>query len=726
MKTVNFCFATHNHQPIGNFDYVIEEAYEKSYLPFFQLAEKSDLRFATHFSGILLEWLGKHHPEQLAILQSLVKNDQLEIISGGYYEPILAVFSEEDQRAQIQKLSSLIESTFATKPNGLWLAERIWEQQLVTSLADSGIKYTILDDTHFRAAGLEEEDLTGYYLTENKGKTIAIFPISKALRYTIPFASVDETIKILHDAASESGGNIITFADDGEKFGVWPNTFKHVYHDGWLEEFFRKLDENSSWLKAIHFSEAITKLPPKGRIYLPNASYAEMMQWSLPTAKAELKYEEFVHTLSENKEEWKEYQQFVRGGFWRNFFVKYPESNHLHKRALEISTRFSSAKASVQNDKKYQRAYDHLLAAECNDPYWHGVFGGIYLANLRHEVYTNLILAERDLDTIEKFKGISIATKDLNADGKEDVAIKNNFFSIYLDPSRGGSISEIDYMPKAFNLSNFINRIVEPSHQKLKSAEKSESTVVTSKSIHDIVVTKEKGLEKHLVYDWYRHGSFIDHFLSTDVILSDLRAMTFLEHGTFFKATIKPIIESSANNAKVTFRHQGNVFYNGSSHPVTLEKYLHVEKDSDLITAHISITNNSEHILPIRYATEWTFGMLAGDADDRYYESPGVEIRNRKMKSTGEILAATELSLIDEWTGFKLSLHAQKPCTFWRTPIQTVSLSEAGFERVYQGSIIFALWDFSLKPGEKWDVGLSIRVTDIQEKIKVQKSKVNI
>ncbi len=713
MKTVNFCFATHNHQPIGNFDYVIEEAYEKSYLPFFQLAKKYDLRFATHFSGILLEWLGKHHPEQIAILRSLVKNDHLEIISGGYYEPILAVFAEADQRAQIQKLSALIESTFATKPKGLWLAERIWEQQLVSSLSDSAIEYTILDDTHFRAAGLEDTDLSGYYLTEDKGRTIAIFPISKALRYTIPFAAVDETIKILHDAASQSGENIITFADDGEKFGVWPNTFKHVYQNGWLEEFFRKLDENASWLKTIHFSDAIRKLPPKGRIYLPNASYAEMMQWSLPTAKADLKYEEFVHTLSENKEEWKEYQQFVRGGFWRNFFVKYPESNHLHKRVLDLGNRFSSVKRSLQKTKQYQIAYDHLLAAQCNDPYWHGVFGGIYLANLRHEVYTNLILAERELGVLEKSKGISIQAKDLNADGIEDVVIKNNFFSIYLDPSRGGSISEIDYMPKAFNLSNFIDRIVEPSHQKLKSAEKSESSKGASRSIHDIVVTKEKGLEKHLVYDWYRHGSFIDHFLSKDAILSDLQPMTFLEHGSFFKANIKPILESSVNNAKVTFRHPGNIFYNDNSHPVTLDKYLLVEKDSDLITVHISITNNSENILPIRYASEWTFGMLAGDADDRYYESPSIPIRNRKMNSTGEILGAQELSLVDEWTGFKLSLTSQKVCTFWRTPIQTVSLSEAGFERVYQGSIIFALWDFSLKPGEKWDVGLSIRVTSI-------------
>jgi alpha-amylase/alpha-mannosidase (GH57 family) len=713
MKTVNFCFATHNHQPIGNFDYVIEEAYEKSYLPFFQLAKKFNLRFSTHFSGILLEWLASHHPEQITLLKSQVEKKQLEIISGGYYEPILAVFPERDQHAQIEKLSSLIESIFGTKPEGLWLAERIWEQQLVSSLSDAKIDYTILDDTHFRAAGLEEDDLTGYYLTEDQGKTIAIFPISKALRYTIPFAPVDETIKILRDGATESGANIITFADDGEKFGVWPNTFKHVYKDGWLEEFFQKLDENSSWLKTIHFSEAIKTVLPKGRIYLPNASYAEMMQWSLPTAKANLKYEEFVQTLSENKEEWNEYQQFVRGGFWRNFFVKYPESNHLHKRVLDLSNRFASSKQSLKKSKNYHVAYDHFLAAQCNDPYWHGVFGGIYLANLRHEVFTNLINAERELDALEKIHGVSIETKDLNADGIEDVILKNNVFSIYLDPSRGGAISEIDYLPKAFNLSNFINRIVEPSHKKLKTADSGDHLSGSSKSIHDLVLVKEKDLEKHLIYDWYQHGSFIDHFLSKDAIVSDLQAMTFLEHGDFFRSNSKPITESSDKYSTVIFRHVGNVFFDGTSHPVTLQKTLRLDRDSDSISVHLSIINDSDTILPIRYASEWTFGMLAGDADDRYYESTELPIRNRKMNSTGEIINVTNLSLVDEWTGFKITLQAEKECTFWRTPIQTVSLSESGFERVYQGSIIFALWNFSLKPDEKWDVGLSIRVTDI-------------
>src|SRR4051812_3477255 len=108
MKSVTFCFATHNHQPLGNFDHVIEEAYHKSYLPFFQLAARYPIKFATHFTGILLHWLHATHPEHIELLRGMVDRGQLEIISGGFYEPILSVIPPRDQQAQIAMLTDTI------------------------------------------------------------------------------------------------------------------------------------------------------------------------------------------------------------------------------------------------------------------------------------------------------------------------------------------------------------------------------------------------------------------------------------------------------------------------------------------------------------------------------------------------------------------------------------------------------------------------------------------
>jgi 4-alpha-glucanotransferase len=657
-------------------------------LPFFKLAAKYDVKFATHFSGILLDWLEKNHPEQLAILKRMVASGQLEIISGGYYEPILAVIPDRDKHEQIIRLTSRIKELFDYDASGLWLAERVWEQQLVQPLHKAKVNYVILDDTHFRAAGLEESDLTGYYTTEDNGKNIAVFPISKALRYTIPFKAVDETLKVLRDAASEDGMNIVTFADDGEKFGVWPRTFDHVYKDGWLKEFFAKIEENKAWINTLHFSEVITSLKPKGRIYLPNASYAEMMQWALPTAKANLLYEDFTHKLSDEKPKWDEYMQFVRGGYWRNFFVKYPESDHLHKRMLAVSEKFSDVNAE---------GYTNLLASQCNDVLWHGVFGGIYLANLRHEVYTNLIKAENSLEQ-----------------GDENV-LRTDTLAIHFDNSRGGTISEINFTPKAFNISNFVNRIPEAYHAKVKHATTAAKAEKTS-SIHDAILTKEEGLEKYLIYDWYRHGSFIEHFLSKTTTLEDFASMNFLEYGGFYRMQIEPLIAKNGNSVHITFKLEGKVFQNGESLPVTLTKEISTSQNSDTLDISYTIANNSDQILDMRFASEWTFGLLAGDAHDRYYESPRVKLSklNKQLRSTGEIKNAHELSLIDEWSGIQIDLKTEDAVTFWRAPIETIASSEAGFERVYQGSIVLPIWDISVAPSDSTNIRLSLGVRNAE------------
>jgi len=710
MKSVLFCFATHNHQPIGNFDNIIEEAYEKSYKPFFQLAERyPDFSFGTHFTGILLQWLKQKHPEYLKQLQYLVQKGQLEIISGGFYEPILSVIPPHDQQAQIHKLSHFIQQEFAYEPSGMWLAERVWEQRLASVINKAGIKYVVLDDTHFLAAGLREEDLTGYYLTEDEGRMTAVFPISKALRYTIPFAPVDETIKVLRDASSQSGTNIVCFADDGEKFGVWPNTFDHVYRDGWLEEFFRKITENKSWIKPTHLANAIKQVAPKGRIYLPNASYAEMMQWALPNAKTYAEYEDFIHTLEEDKEKWEKYLPFVRGGYWRNFLVKYPEANHFQKHVWRTSKRHDRLATEEGNAALLDAAYDKLLEAECNDPFWHGVFGGIYLTNLRHANYTALVEADRLLDEAEKVREVRISKEDFDCDGSEEIIVESDLFSLYIDPQSGGAISELDFKPIAFNATNILNRQPEAYHAKLSKAEMP-GEASGSKSIHDMVLTKEQGLEKHLIYDWYRHGCFLEHVLGEGFTPESLWQMQFEEQGNFFRTTAEattPIQQGTSVTIRLVIN--GEVWQGGIAKPVEIVKKLHLSQRENRIDVSYEIKNRYNEAISLNFASEWCFNLLAGNAHDRYYECPEAPIEDKKMESIGAVTGVRTFRLKDEYLKLAIGLEFHEPVDLYRFPIQTVSLSEAGFERVYQGSVILPVWKVSLEPNAVWHQQFEVR-----------------
>jgi alpha-amylase/alpha-mannosidase (GH57 family) len=283
VKSINVVFAVHNHQPIGNFDSVFEEVYQHSYKPFLEvLGRHRGVKCTQHWTGPLLEWIAAKHPELIEKMRHMVKRGQLELLTGSYYEAILAIIPEDDRIGQIRKLTEYIHRLFDYEPRGMWLAERVWEQQLVSSIARAGVEFVVVDDTHFRHAGLQDDELLGYYVTEEQGATLKVIPIDKTLRYTIPFRELAETTHYLQQVSSEHADRVVLHADDGEKFGAWPRTYENVYEKGWLDSYCRLMVENAGWIRTRHLSEIVDTVAPRGRVYLPTASYSEMLKWALP------------------------------------------------------------------------------------------------------------------------------------------------------------------------------------------------------------------------------------------------------------------------------------------------------------------------------------------------------------------------------------------------------------------------------------------------------------
>ena len=77
-----------------------------------------------------------------------------------------------------------------------------------SSLAPSGVEYTLVDDNHFLGAGFELEQLYGYYLAEDQRHTVKVLPGLKSLRYLIPFRAVDDVMEFLRDAAGRASGRL--------------------------------------------------------------------------------------------------------------------------------------------------------------------------------------------------------------------------------------------------------------------------------------------------------------------------------------------------------------------------------------------------------------------------------------------------------------------------------------------------------------------------------------
>jgi len=382
MPKVQFVLAIHNHQPVGNFEFVAEDAYQKSYLPFISVLERHPkIKLVIHYTGILYHFFEKHHPDFIDKLKTLSAAGRVEILSGGIYEPILSVLPDNDKIGQIRALTDIIRKKIGYEARGMWLAERVWEPHLSKIIADAGISHVVVDDCHFKMAGLHDDELDGYYITEELNSLVRIFPGSERLRYLIPFHRPEETIELLALLRSSERSRLLVMADDGEKFGVWPETFHTVYEEGWLERIFTLIEQNSEWLETTTFTGYLAKEPPRGRIYLPTSSYMEMGEWALPH-RAMKEYEDAVAKVK-NAPGFGILKPFIRGGIWRNFLVKYSESNHLHKRMMMVSQKVHDAvKISDGQDVKGNRVstsrmIDHLYQSQCNDAYWHGVFGGL-------------------------------------------------------------------------------------------------------------------------------------------------------------------------------------------------------------------------------------------------------------------------------------------------------------------------------------------------------------
>ena len=197
-RRATMVFVLHNHQPAGNFAHVFRESFDRCYRPTLDLLwQYPDLHASLHYTGPLLEWIEVNEPGFLDLLRKMVERGQVEVIGGGFYEPIFCWLRSADQRRQVDLMRRHLEERLGKSGGGFWLAERVWETDLPARLFPLGLAYAPLDDHHFHLAGLDDEDLHGYYTVSWEGAPLRIFPISKDLLYLIPFRPVDQLLSFL-------------------------------------------------------------------------------------------------------------------------------------------------------------------------------------------------------------------------------------------------------------------------------------------------------------------------------------------------------------------------------------------------------------------------------------------------------------------------------------------------------------------------------------------------
>jgi 4-alpha-glucanotransferase len=501
--------------------------------------------------------------------------------------------------------------------------------------------------------------------------------------------------------------------DDGEKFGAWPTTWEHCWGEGrWVEDFFEALEANAAWLATVRPSDWLASHPPVGRAYVPTGSYVEMGEWSLPPDEGRA----FASALHHARETGALEARWLRGGFWRNFQVKYREINDLHKQMLRTSAKV----AALAPGEAREAALDHLYRGQSNDCYWHGLFGGIYIAHMRAATFEHLIAAE---DLADAAGGTSEAaeTADLDLDGRDEVRLATAGQVVVVKLDEGAGIGSWDLRAARHALAAVLRRRPEAYHETLRAYEAKASMSHAAEgdggaadgnaanggapaSIHDIVKPKEVGLAAHLRYDGYERRSGLLRAMPLEATAADWAA----GGGDDLGDPAMPLrVESLEAGRLVTI---GSGWIAGVPVEVRRELELGGGRLDPSLRLAVSVRNSSADArLEARLGLEWAVTMLGGGGNPAAWWE--VEGRRSRHDGSGVAAGAETVAQGNDWLGVALATTANPTADAWWAPIETVSNSEDGFERVYQGSTLLLSWTVDLGPGASWTAAVQHRAT---------------
>src|SRR4030042_5923698 len=245
----------------------------------------------------------------------------------------------------------------------------------------------------------------------------------------------------------------------------------------------------------------------------------------------------------------------------------------------------------------------------------------------------------------------------------------------------------MDYRKKTFNILNTLTRRREGYHQRLLEVQK-ESTEGKLRTIHEIFDSKENELDRYLHFDRYRRTSFLDHFIAEPMDFESFRRCQHIDEGYLLGGIYGIHISKGRKSREILFYRDGRLYRNGREYPVRLEKRYIPSLDRSILKAVYQISYGSDERKRTNFGIEFNINLLAGNAPDRYYDIPGHRLEDRRLASLGELKDVSEVRLINEWDGMEVVLRTDRSCNLWRFPVETVSLSESGFEKIFQGSCL--------------------------------------
>ncbi|MGO9307960.1 MAG: alpha-amylase/4-alpha-glucanotransferase domain-containing protein [Spirochaetia bacterium] len=654
MGKIRIIIGTHNHLPLGRSEEAAERFYQESLKPFLAVLYRyPEFPVTLHYSGILMEWLEESHPEFLTLLEEMVGRGQVEILGGGYYDPILPLIPTNDKLGQLEKMTTWLRVRFETRPRGCWIAEKVWEQSLASVLRASGLDYTFVDDCLFAIAGVDEKELFMPFITEDQGKIISLLPVSARMSELAARAQPAEAIAFLR-AVPVSGRPgpaepIAVLMDEG---GTAAAT---LLRNGWLEEFIRLAAANGDWLEAATPGQYLRDNPPARRLFIPSSSSLDNTRAVLPPSRRETG----------------ERPALRAGGHFRDFLSRYPEAWLMYAKMMNTHVLVSQ----VRGDKyKKKAAQNELWKGQSHHAYWHGRTGGIYENELRKAVYRSLIEAEKITRATEIFAP-SILSVDYDMDNRTEYLYQGSELNAYIH-SLGGALFELDFLPASWNyLDTMVDREGPARSAGPPDAEPPRS---------------------------YDRKAFLDHFFRSGAAFDDFQAGRLAESGDFLASPYE-MVELNRALPELLMRRDGTVAAATPGQPLRVEKRFVFRPRS--IDVYYRLTNTGTEQISSTFGVEINVSLAARSAENGRLFLLDEDRKKEISSDAAEIDGVQGLLIRDVRNEVSVTLSSVRSFRCWNLPLET---SEGNERTEFQSHCFVPLWEIALTAGETWENHLSV------------------
>jgi hypothetical protein len=659
MKTIHLIFGVHWHAPLGFSDHDFETVYQDTYKHFLStLYEIENLPVVLHYSGIVLEFLEKNHPEYLNLLDEMVKRKQVELIGGGFYDPILPLVPLLDKIGQIELCTTYLRSHFGRRPRGLWLPEQVWESSLPNTLRSCGIEYTFLNESAFLSAHCRPDAVFYPHLTEEHGKNITVFPMTARLKELLFRKSPREVIRYLKRRASADGERVVSLLIDGDCYTKQIVLSKRRAHRNWLKEFYVRLKDNARTIIPTVPQEYLKGRAVTRKVYFSGTFSTAVYRAALPPP-----YERSKARLRDGER---------TGSNFKQIFTKYRESNLLYAKMMYTHLTVHQMRGDKSRKKS---ALEELWKGQCHYAYWHGRHLGIYDNALRKEIYKSLINAEKYTRVKGSFLA-SIITADFDFDGEPELLYQSNEMNVYVH-RQNGMIFELDYLPVSWNYCDTLTRIREHYHKESEDS-----------------------------YDAYPRQAFIEHFFRPR---KDADARSLGER-------ILDVCEcpGAAYELKELKREQRQIYFgyrgclDGRRKGALFEMQKQYSFKKNTIAAGFLVRNTGEKKFAVNFGTEINLSFLSALKEN-------LKIFDSSKKAASEIDAAfgdrtnvKKISVEDKLNAVLLELSFDKPCSLFNNSLFSHARDNGKVKSQFQALCLFPSWEISLEPQQTWEMELEL------------------